>query len=173
MPLPPDLGTAIASLWEEVRKLRYLVNSAPMETQASTASDETITVAKNADSGWISLTSGPSVTVATRAGKIVVTVSGRVKIPVSNTGARAVISYEIRDSLSAQIVAPDINRGVGADFNGGTGSAEQSAYAWVHDGLAPGTYTVKTQYRYQDGAGATAGPFTADFINRAIIAKGY
>lgn len=173
MPLPPDLGSAIANLWEELRRLRYLVTSAPMETQASTSSDETITIAKNADSGWVSLTSGPSVTVATRSGKLVVTVSGRVKMPVSNTGARAVISYEIRDSLNAQIVAPDINRGVGADFNGGSGSAEQSAYSWVHDGLAAGTYTVKTQYRYLDGAGATAGPFTADFINRAIIAKGY
>jgi hypothetical protein len=174
VPLIHDFPADYAALREEVRRLRYLVQSRPVETTAATTTDETITVAKNADSGWQTLTSGPSVAVATSLGKIVVTVGGRVKIPTSNTNALGVISYEIKNSAGVQVVAPDLYRGPFVEYKGaGTGASVQSSFTYVHDGLTADTYTINALYRYWDGAGATAGPFTADFINRALIAKGY
>jgi hypothetical protein len=175
MPLKPDLGDVIAKIAEDVRRLRSLVAQAvKVEVAASTSTDETITVAKNVDSGWQTLTSGPSLTVVTGSGKIVVTVSGRVKIPASNTGALGVISYEIKNAAGVQVVAPDLYRGVYVEFKGaGVGASEQTSFMYVHDGLGAGTFTINALYRYWDGAGATAGPFTADFINRTLIAKGY
>lgn len=174
MPLKPDFPDDYAALREEVRRLRFAVAAAAVEITAATSSDETIAINAQADSGWQSLSSGPSLQVTAALGKIVVTVGGRIKIPSSNTGAIAVISYAILDANNVQVVAPDLYRGPAVEYKGaGSGASVQSSFTYVHDGLAPGTYTIKTQYRYWDGSGGATGTFTADFINRALIAKGY
>jgi hypothetical protein len=143
-----------------------------VEIQAATSSNESITVSAGTDSGWVALTSGPQQTITTNSGKIVVTVAGQVKLPQANNNALGVISYELRNAAGVQVIAPDNLRGVAALYIGGIGSLAQAGYSYVHDGLTPGAYTIKTLYRFTDGAGG-GGPFTANFINRALIAKGY
>lgn len=174
MPLPPELADVIAGQQEQIRRLQGQVAAANVVELIATANNlETITVSGGADSGFVSLASGPQLTVATASGRIAVTVSGRVQLPNSNWGSLAVMSYEIRDAAGVQVVAPDLLRGL-ADYNGQTVySLAQGSYQYVHTGLTPGTFTIKTLYRFQDGPPGGAGPFTANFNNRALIAKGY
>lgn len=175
MPLIPDLADLLAKLSDDVRRLRFQVAQATtVEMTAATATDETITINANADSGWLTLASGPSLTVATASGKIVVTVGGRIRIPSANTNSLGAISYQILDANGVQVIGPDLYRGVFVEYKGsGMGASAQTSFVAVHDGLAAGSYTVKTLYRYWDGPGGVTGTWTADFINRALIAKGY
>lgn len=174
MPLPPTFPDDYAQLRADVRRLKYQAAAGQVvEIQAATIADETIAVAAKADSGWQKL-SGPALPVHTDAGIIVVTVSGRIKIPASNTGAQAAIAYHLLDANSVEQVPADLTRAVWVEFKGATaGASVQGSFSFVHTGLAPGDYTLEAEHRYWDGPGAVTGTFTADFINRSLIAKGY
>ena len=174
MPLPPEFADVFSRMQEQIRRLQGQVAAANVVELIATADNaQTITVAGGVDSGFVSLASGPQLDVATASGRIAITVSGRVQLPQCNTGALGVISYEIRDAEGVQIVGPDNLRGPAASWYAGTGAALQAGYSYVHTGLNPGTYTIKTLYRFKDGPPGGAGPFTANFINRALIATGY
>jgi hypothetical protein len=172
--LPQTFPDDYAKLRRDVAGLKYAVAAGQVvELQAATLTDETITVAAKADSGWQKL-SGPSLPVHTDAGIIVVTVSGRIKIPSSNTGAQAAIAYHLLDANNVEQVPGDLTRAVWIEFKGATaGASTQDSFTYVHTGLPPGDYTLEALHRYWDGSGAVTGTFTADFINRSLIAKGY
>lgn len=174
MPLPPEFADVFSRQQEQLRRLQAQIAAANVVELIATANNaQTITVSGGVDSGFVSLASGPQLTVATASGRLAVTVSGRVQLPQCNTGALGVISYEIRDAAGVQVIAPDNLRGVAAAWYAGAGALAQESYSYVHTGLDPGTYTIKTLYRFTDGTPGGAGPFTANFINRALIAKGY
>jgi hypothetical protein len=173
MPLQPELADDYARLKEQVKRMQSQIAAANVvELIAAPAADESITIAAAGDSGFVALSAGPQLAVSTDSGRITVTVSGRIRIISSNPNAVAIIGYEIRDAAGVQVVAPDIFRGFGTGTGNATAALGQGSYTYAHTGLAPGAYTVKALYRFTDGAGA-GGPYSASFINRALIAKGY
>lgn len=174
MPLPPEFADDYARLKEHLRRLQSQIAAANVvELIAETSTDETITIAGGADSGFVELPDGPQLDVATGSGRITVTVSGRVRIPNANAGAIAILGYEIRDAAGELVIGPANLRGLAAAAVAGSAAFAQGSYTNVHAGLEPGSYTIKTLYRFTDGAPGGAGPWTANFINRALIAKGY
>ena len=174
MPLQGDLSDELVRIRDRLDRMQsQIAASNVVELVASANNTETITVAGGADSGFVALTSGPQLDVVTNSGQITVTVSARISIPNANASAIALCSYEIRDAAGVQVIAPDNLRAL-ITYNGPDASSmAQASYQAVHNGLTPGKYTIKALYRFTDGPAGGAGPFSANFINRALIAKGY
>lgn len=173
MPLRPDMADDYAQLREDNKRSKYQIAAAKVvEVSATAASTETVTIAANADSGWHSL-SGPAVSVTTDSGKIIVTVSARISIGSANSNSQAGMSWELINDSGAVVAGPDLSRGVYAIYKGGMGAVAQSAFTFAHEGLPPGTYTVRSRYRYWDGPGSMGGTWWAEYSNRSLIAKAY
>lgn len=174
MPLHPDFADDYARLRQDVRDLLYKVAQAKIvEAAAVVAGRETLTIPARSDSGWHSL-AGPQQQITTAAGKITVTVSGRIEIGSANTNAQAAMSWDLLNENGQVVIGPDLHRGTYVTYKAGMGAISQSDFTFVHEGIAPGTYTVRARYRHWDGAGfAMDGNFPADFSNRSLIVKAY
>lgn len=173
MPLEPDFADDYALLRQQVKDLQFqLAQAKVVEVTATAIPTESVIIPANADSGWQGL-SGPGLDIYTASGKIAVTVSGRIEIGSANSNSQAGMSWEVSDEQGQRIIAPDLGRGIYAIYKGGMGAVTQSAFTFVHEGLAPGIYRVRTRYRYWDGVGGMGGTWAAEFRNRSLILKAY
>lgn len=118
------------------------------------------TFSTTANSTWHDGTGDSPLTVEVTTGRLVVTVSAVLYSSLSSSNA--VLSYDIAGPTP---IGPDNQRALVAPAMTGAAAYLGGSYRYAHTDLAPGTYTVKLQYR----GDLYGGSDTVFFENRSLV----